>query len=163
MPAKINVGLSRKVGESNYGSRGGSVSVELEIDSATLSDPAAFRNRVQTLYAMARGSLEEELARSEEELPQNLAPAVVTREATNAPQQQLASTQRINGQSSRPLNGRHATQSQIRAIFAIGKRQQIDPRDLVRQMFHLNSVDELSVREASQLIDQLNAPVGASQ
>ena len=163
MPARINVGLSRKVGESNYGSRGGSVSVELEIDSATLSDPAAFRNRVQTLYAMARGSLEEELARTEEEQPHEHNPAIATRGAVNTPQPQLPSTQRINGTSSRPLNGRHATQSQIRAIFAIGKRQQIDPRELVRQMFNVNSVDELSVREASQLIDQLNAPVGASQ
>ncbi|MDP1563731.1 MAG: hypothetical protein Q8M16_20305 [Pirellulaceae bacterium] len=163
MPARINVGLSRKVGESNYGSRGGSVSVELEIDSATLSDPAAFRNRVQTLYAMARGSLEEELARTDEEPSPEASPVGVTRPVVSTSSPQPPVTPRINGQSSRPLNGRYATQSQIRAIFAIGKRQQVDPRELVRQMFNVNSVDELSVREASQLIDQLNAPVGASQ
>ncbi len=34
MPMKLNVGLSRKVGEPNYGSRGASVNLELELDAA---------------------------------------------------------------------------------------------------------------------------------
>jgi hypothetical protein len=173
MPATISVGLTRKVGEANYGSRGGSVSVELEIDSTTLYDPAAFRARVQTLYAMARGSLDEELARvdgaTHEPSP---GPALQGAVAPSGQHGAVPSTQTASAASgastatsgrlpsTRPLNGRQATQSQIRAIFAISKRQQLDPRDLVRQRFNLGSIDELSVREASQLIDELNS-VGA--
>ena len=36
---KLNAGISRKVGEPNYGSRGASVNVELELESG-------FRRRV---------------------------------------------------------------------------------------------------------------------
>ncbi|MGZ0174755.1 MAG: hypothetical protein ACKVHE_35095 [Planctomycetales bacterium] len=31
MPMKLNVGLSRKIGEPNFGSRGASVNLELEL------------------------------------------------------------------------------------------------------------------------------------
>lgn len=177
MPATISVGLSRKVGEANYGSRGGSVSVELEIDTATLTDPAAFRARVQTLYSMARSSLEEELARTDDGADPTTVPSVPSQSAgapagahsggfptQTASSRPNASTATIGAAGAhRPANDKPATQSQVRAIFAIGKRRQLDPRDLVQQRFGLNSVDQLSIREASRLIDELNTPVGASQ
>jgi hypothetical protein len=36
MPLKLNVGLSRKIGEENYGSRGASVNLELELDAGCI-------------------------------------------------------------------------------------------------------------------------------
>ena len=39
MPMTLNVGLSRKVGEPNYGSRGASVNLELELDNSLVEQP----------------------------------------------------------------------------------------------------------------------------
>jgi hypothetical protein len=58
---KLNVGLSRKVGEANYGSRGASVNLELEMETSLATDPDALRDRVRQLFRMARASVDEEL------------------------------------------------------------------------------------------------------
>ena len=58
---KLNVGLSRKVGEPNYGSRGASVNVEMELESALASDAAKLQERIRQLFDVVRASLLEEL------------------------------------------------------------------------------------------------------
>lgn len=59
---KLNVGLSRKISEAHYGSRGASVNLELEVEAGLASDPDALRDRVRQLFRMARSSVEEELS-----------------------------------------------------------------------------------------------------
>src|ERR1700726_5033434 len=61
MPLKVNVGLSRKVGETNYGSRGASVNVEMELDSTLVAAPEKLRERIRQLFNSLRSSLAEEL------------------------------------------------------------------------------------------------------
>lgn len=61
MPLKLNVGLSRKVGEPNYGSRGGSVNLEVEVDSGMATDPGKLQERIRQLFGLVRTSLAEEL------------------------------------------------------------------------------------------------------
>ena len=46
MPLKLNVGLSRKIGEANYGSRGASVNLEMDLDGNLVGDPTKLRARV---------------------------------------------------------------------------------------------------------------------
>ena len=46
---KLNAGFSRKVGEPNYGSRGASVNVELEVESNLIGDPDALKRRIRQL------------------------------------------------------------------------------------------------------------------
>ncbi len=58
---KLNVGLNRKVGEPNYGSRGGSVHMEVELDNSLMQEPERLRETVSRLFAMVRQSLEQEL------------------------------------------------------------------------------------------------------
>ena len=58
---KLNVGLSQKIGEANYGSRGASVNLELELDSALAADPDKLKDRIRCLFALAKASVEEEL------------------------------------------------------------------------------------------------------
>ena len=61
MPLKLNVGASKKVGENNYGSRGASINVEMELDSALVGDPARLQERIRQLFGLVRTSLAEEL------------------------------------------------------------------------------------------------------
>ncbi len=138
MPAKLNIGLSRKVGEANFGSRGASINLEVELDSATLTDVQLLQNRVRSLYAMARLSVEEELIPSE-------------------PNRHSVDPRRSNGNgSARHKEVSNATQSQIRAIFAIARRKRLDANNLARDWFNVDRPDDLSIREASSLIDQFN-------
>ena len=39
MPLRTNIGISRKVADNNYGSRGASVNLEVELDSTLINDP----------------------------------------------------------------------------------------------------------------------------
>src|SRR5438067_1034029 len=61
MPMKLCVGLSRKVGEPNYSSRGGSIHLEVEVDGSLLADPQQLHKRIRQCFALARSALEEEL------------------------------------------------------------------------------------------------------
>jgi len=44
---KLNAGFSRKVGEPNYGSRGASVNVELEVESSLVGEANALMNGIR--------------------------------------------------------------------------------------------------------------------
>jgi len=61
MPLKLNIGLSRKVGEANYGSRGASVNVEIEIDSSLVNEPARLQEKIRQVFGLARASVADEL------------------------------------------------------------------------------------------------------
>jgi hypothetical protein len=151
MPLKLNVGLNKKIGEANYGSRGASVNVELELDSGLVTEPGKLQERIRQLFGVVRASLAEELkghsngqARSSDRPP------------VNQPQTNGNGTgQRSdNGQKTQP---RPATQSQVRAIGAIAKRLQLDLDDLLRTRYQVRRTQDLSIKEASQLIDELKS------
>jgi hypothetical protein len=153
MPAKLNIGLSRKVGEANYGSRGASVNLEIELDSAAIQDSQLLHDRIRSLYAMARQSVEEEL-----QLAAGSSETSVACHNANGHTNGNGYSNG-NGQRTRPQAGT-ATQSQIRAIFAIARRQGVDPLNLVRDRFHRERLEDLSIRDASSLIDELKRGVG---
>ena len=58
---KLNAGVSRKVGEPNYGSRGASVNVELELESSVVNDTEALYEKIRRLFALAKKSVDDEL------------------------------------------------------------------------------------------------------
>ena len=72
---------------------------------------------------------------------------------------------RSNGHGRPRDTGRSATASQARAIYAIAGRQGIELADKLRADFGVATPEELTIREASRLIDELNGkdsrePVG---
>ena len=57
MPLKINVGLSRKIGEPNYSSRGGSVHFEAEVEGTLVREPEELHKRIRYLFRLAEEAL----------------------------------------------------------------------------------------------------------
>lgn len=130
---KLNCGVSRKVGEPNYGSRGASVNVELELEGSAAQDTNVLQQKIRGLFAIAKTAVDEELDR--------------TSAGTGT-----AATGHRNGAGNG--DARPATDSQLRAIRAISERLGLDPEAQARQQFH-RGLSELSLPEASRLIDHL--------
>jgi len=137
MPIKLNCGLSRKVADQNYGSRGASINVEVEVESSLAGNPTALKDRIKRIFGLVRDSLTEELNGT----------------GNGQARPNGASTGTGNGQKA---PARAATQSQIRAIGAIAKRLRINLDELLGQRFQVKRAQELSIKQASQLIDELN-------
>ena len=151
MAVTVSAGLQQKVGQPDYGSLGASCHVEFEIDRSMLDQNLdGFHQKVADAFAACRQAVNDELAQ----------------------QSGHSSAQSGNGI---PHHTRHtlhstggdvagATKSQIRAIHAIARRQQVDPQSLVQERFQRNRLEDLSIREASSLIDELkSAQTGVSR
>jgi hypothetical protein len=138
---KINVGFNRKVGEANYGSRGASVNLELELDSGLIGEPERLKDRIRQLFGLAKASVDEELH---------------SQPVTNG----HANGSHVNGNGHsngrRRDNTRRATASQVRALNAIAGRQERDLAVLIDERFGIRDVAELTITEASNLIQELN-------
>jgi hypothetical protein len=146
MPLKMNVGLNRKITDNNYGSRGASVNVELELDSGLVNEPAKLQEKIRQLFGLVRTSLVEELN-------------------GNGQQASTGNGQQANGNAGGQKTNapRPATQSQIKAIHAIARNQGLNVAQLLRERFHVAKPEDLTIGEASQLIDQLkNAKAGGA-
>jgi hypothetical protein len=65
MPLKTNVGVSRKIADNHYGSRGASVNLDLELDSALINDPDRFHDRIRQVFRLAQQAVDEELNRQQ--------------------------------------------------------------------------------------------------
>jgi len=158
MPMKLNVGLSRKVGEPNYGSRGASVNLELELDNSLVEQPERLRERIRQLYQLAKASVDEELNASSPE------PVNGSGNGHSFDRYRTNGNGTNNGQSVNGHGPRQATSSQVKAIHAIAGRNRIDVARLVQDRFNVQRPDDLSISDASTLIDELKAvPAGASR
>ena len=166
MPMKLNVGLSRKVGEPNYGSRGATVNLELEIDSTLVAEPERLQERIRDLFGLAKASIDEEL-QSEPTRPAPDAQRSNGRAATNTRQAHAngrngasrgATTgSRSNGNGRQTANNPPpATASQVRALHAIANRLGLNLEAEIQDRFDITDAATLTIAEASQLIDDLN-------
>ena len=86
---RLNVGLSRKLGQANYGSKGGSVNLEVEVADL---DHDKLRDSIHRLFNLAKQSLEEELGAEVHEV-QDRPVVQVTDQATGQTLQEAVSAQ----------------------------------------------------------------------
>ena len=146
MPVKVNIGLSKKVGLPDYGSLGASVHVEFELDGGyDNGSTERFQDAVRRAYAACREAVESELS---------------AQESDSKPQQQLPARHRYSNQSNPGTQTRGATSSQVRAIHAISNHSGISLAAVLSE-FNVARPDDLSVRDASTVIDQLKTLAGS--
>lgn len=149
MPMKLNVGLSRKVGERNFGSRGASCNVELELDPTTLSqDPARFHQQVRKAFDACRQAVQEELSR------------VPAGEDANHQGNRPSNLNPVGRRAANDKATRPATENQVKAIRAIAQRAGVQLEPALSQRYHVHSPRALSLAQASQLIDALKDRLG---
>lgn len=178
MPMTVKVGLAKKVGQPDFGSLGASCNIELELDGGLLfNDLDGLQQKVRAAYTACRQAVNDELAGQ----AGSGLPAVKSIGADRAPSNTNGhehsdgdASQRANpnrdtergtngSQNGRQSNGnrRAATSAQVRALHSIATRQNFNLTELLRERFHIYKAEELSLREASQLIDELNATHGS--
>ena len=152
MPLKVNVGLSQKVGLPDYGSLGASCHVEYEADSTLLTtDLETFQRQVKNAFVACRQAVQDELHRHQSGLPTANGNGPLSRKSDSHAN---GHERQSNGNRS---NGRKATHSQVRALEAIGNRLQLDLNHWLHQKYGLSFPADLSIKEASRAIDELNA------
>lgn len=159
MPIKLNVGLARKVADDHYGSRGASVNLEIEAEGSIAAEPSKLQNHIRQLFNLVRASIDEELQRSggNSNESSNHGDEHASSGAVNAIGHNIGNGSTNGQQASRP---RPATQSQIKAIYAIARNQHLDLAHVLYNRFKVNRPDELTIGDASQLIDELKQSNG---
>ena len=147
--AKIIAHFSKKAGMPEYGSQQFSASVEAESDD---DNPETIRLFLKRLFSLAKESVDEQLSAARH--------AKTTGNGHAAPPQTSSgyfnSGQNGRNGSAKPgangnANGRHvpASVAQKKAVFAICKSLNLDSAQY--------NVDDMNVKQASQLIDQLKS------
>ena len=101
-----------------------------------MREPQQLREKIRYLFGQAERAVKEELEITE--------PAPTNGSTPHSP----------NGNGN-GHKGRSATQSQVRALHAIANRQRRDLAQELAERFHVQRAEDLSIREASQLIDDL--------
>jgi hypothetical protein len=165
---KLHAGVSKKLGLPGFSSASASCTIEAELDSSLLQDHDGFQFVVQRAYQSCEKAVQDQIARltsepqSEPSQPQEvvevrtssaISGARITTNGAATKGAELAVTNRAvfrDAPSPRP-----ATASQVRALRAIAARRKIDLVGMLRERFGLTTADELGIRQASNLIDEL--------
>ena len=161
MPLIITVGLNRKRSE-NYQSDGASISLTAECDQSLLSRPEALQAQIDSLYEQADTALAFRSFRSEPQQPhlqshfQPQASPASSIAAGGIASCEARNSAKNHKSNSNAIGVGHITKSQRRAIHVIASAIGVDPH---REALALKGVelDQLSVRQASDLIDHLKA------
>jgi hypothetical protein len=165
---KLHAGVSKKVGLPNFSSASASCVIEAELDSTLLNDTEGFQIVVKKAYQSCEKAVQDQIARltsegqHETSQPQEVievrtSPAISgARITTNGAATKGAELRATNHAAFRDTpSPRPATASQVKAIRAIAARRKIDLVGLLRERFGLSTADELGIRQASNLIDEL--------
>ncbi len=169
---KLHAGVSKKVGLPGFSSASASCTVEAELDSSLLQDREGFQIVVQRAYQSCEQAVQDQIARltndgqSDTGQPQPRE-VIEVRTSPAISGTRITTKEADSGMTNRAVfrdapSPRPATASQVKAIRAIAARRKIDLVGLLRERFGLTTADELGIRQASSLIDELKGDGGTS-
>ena len=142
---KLNVGACRKVSDNHYGSKGGNVNIELELDSSLALDSQKLRDHIRKLFDLANASLTEELQANNE-------PACVEDSHHHRDGANLNGNGAGNAVTVTPV--RYATEKQIICIQGLARKHGVPVPELLKQA-GVRVFNDMSIRQASQMIESL--------
>jgi hypothetical protein len=154
MPLKTNIGVNRKIADNNYGSRGASVNLEIELDSSLIQEPERLQERIRQVFRLAQQSLDEELARQQ---PTNGTASLVTGNSADGP---AVEPPRANSNGHRNGNGHSASEKQLTyARQLAGQIRGLGVRklEMLAQKMFSKPLAGLTSMDASGLIDTLKS------
>jgi hypothetical protein len=169
---KLHAGVSKKVGLPGFSSASASCTIEAELDSSLLQDREGFQIVVQRAYQSCEQAVQDQIARLTGDTPEvtqpqevvevRTSPAITGASVNRIPAAQFTTNSADTQVTKRAVfrdapSPRPATASQVKAIRAIAARRKIDLVGLLRERFGLTTADELGIRQASALIDELKS------
>ncbi len=141
---RLNVGLSRKIGQANYGSKGGSVNLEVEVADL---DHTKLRESIHKLFTLAKQSLEDELGQDGVDVQDK--PVV---QVSVKPEGQTLQEAVVN-------NTKQATAKQLGFLQSLAKTQRRNLEQECEKAYQ-TFPERLTSKQASTLIEKWrNAPV----
>jgi hypothetical protein len=160
MPLRLNVGVSKKLGLPGYSSIGATCNLEFELESNLLRDLASFHGQVRDAFVAAQRAVDDELARlqipGEPGETRGALAANGHRNGVHAGNGHPAPRPEVHP----ARTGKPATPSQVRAIVSIARKQHADLDGLLCDL-GVTRPEELTLADASKLIDQLKAAAQA--
>ena len=144
---KLNVGACRKVSDNHYGSKGGNVNIELELDSSLALDSTKLRDHIRKLFDLANASLEEELQGTTES---------ASVEDSNHQRNESSFNGNGAGHAVTVAPVRYASEKQLALIQGLIRKSKIPYQPLLGEC-KVGSFNELTVQQASRIIESLKA------
>jgi hypothetical protein len=159
MPLKLTVGLAKKIGRPDFGSLGASCGVEIELAAdAIRGDPDALLGGARAAFAACRRAVDEELALLQGAPPGHQGKAGAEDRGSDHTTLSGQHDQRPPAPARGALaTARPATPRQVRMIVAIARRRRVGLAALLRNEFGVAGPEDLSLPQASRLIDGLRA------
>ena len=160
MTIKINVGVNKKIGLPNYGSAGSHCAIEIEADNSILENTEQFVQRVKDAYEAARKSVEMELSHhrvSNGSSQSQREPEQQRQEYRQEYRNENRSDNRGDNSSGNRYIASPKQQQFIASLVKAVKGLDWRKLDKYCESKFGRAVSQLSSKEASQLIDDLQA------
>lgn len=150
MTTRLSVGITRKVGQPNYGSACATCQLEIEIDNTLMNDHSdTLTERIRRTFDVCRREVETELLQHASSQP--VEPRTVNGHSNGHVSNSMPKTSQSR---SRP-----ATDAQIRAIHAIASKANVRLASELDAEFGVGSPQSLTLQQASEMIEKLKSQI----